>query len=127
MILSGSFKTAPLSAALALGGVVLGAVYMLTLYLRCMYGELDETKNGTLWDVTRLELCTLIPLAVMVFYMGIYPDPILRRIEPTVAANVEFVTSRRETLKRLEAAAKAQVVAEGERRGVLAFDDEGGK
>lgn len=123
MILAGSFKTCPWYTAAAVAGVVLGAVYMLTLYLRTMYGELDESKNAALADLTRIELWTLAPLALMALYMGLFPGAVVSRIEPTAGVYVEFVNNRRETLKRIEAAAQAQETAEA--RGVVAASGEG--
>jgi NADH-quinone oxidoreductase subunit M len=84
LILSGSFKVFPYLTAVALLGVVLGAVYMLSLYRRTMFGEIDEKNNGELSDVSRRELICLLPLLFLVFFMGIYPRPILSRMEPTV-------------------------------------------
>ena len=44
--------------AIAVLGVILGAVYMLTLYMKTMFGELNEDKNSDLTDVNRTELIT---------------------------------------------------------------------
>ncbi len=84
MILAGSFKSFPLLTVLAVSGVVLGAVYMLTLYMKTMYGEIDEVKNGDLTDVTAREVATFLPLLALVFVMGIHPQPFLRLMQPSV-------------------------------------------
>lgn len=94
MILTGSFQTFPVLTSIAVLGVVFGAVYMLTLYKRTMFGELNEAKNGTLPDVTPREFATFAPLLVLVFVMGIYPKPFLDLMEPTVEAYVEDLSSR---------------------------------
>ena len=100
MILAGSFQTLPWLTFVALGGVVLGAVYMLTLYMKTMYGELDEDKNGSLTDVTRVELAAFMPLLVLMFFMGVYPHPITSRMEPSVKAYVEQINLRRGRMER---------------------------
>ena len=98
LILMGSFASFPVLTAIATLGVILGAVYMLTLYLRTMFGEIDEAKNGHLPDVTGRELAALLPLFVLVFVIGLYPQPFLRRIEPSVAAWLTQVESRGQRL-----------------------------
>jgi NADH-quinone oxidoreductase subunit M len=102
LILTGSFKTFPWLTVIATSGVVLGAVYMLTLYLKTMYGELDEQKNGDLTDVNARELVTFAPLLVMVFWMGLYPQPFLRVIEPTMQAYLTMVRERASALHSYE-------------------------
>lgn len=99
MILSGSFITLPGYAMLALAGVVLGAVYMLTLYLKTMFGELNEKKNGGLKDCTRLEVMTFAPLLILVVVMGVYPQPFLDRIQPAVR---QFVSTYQQRLDSTE-------------------------
>jgi NADH-quinone oxidoreductase subunit M len=101
LILIGSFQVFPVITALSVSGVVLGAVYMLTLYMQTMFGELDEEKNGALKDVSLRELVTFVPLFVLVFWMGIYPQPFLRRIEPSVSNYIALVESRGEMLNKL--------------------------
>lgn len=94
MILLGSFAKFPGLTMLAVTGVILGAVYMLTLYMRTMYGELDEAKNGKLTDVNAREMATFVPLLAMVFLIGIYPQPMIANIQPTVENYLKTVSSR---------------------------------
>jgi NADH-quinone oxidoreductase subunit M len=98
MILLGSFKAFPELTAVAVLGVILGAIYMLTLYMKTMFGEIDEEKNGDLTDVNGRELACFAPLFVLVFVMGVYPKPFLALMEPTVTAYIESVNERREQL-----------------------------
>lgn len=102
LILTGSFKTFPWLTVIATSGVVLGAVYMLTLYLKTMYGELDEQKNGDLTDVSARELVTFAPLLVMVFWMGLYPQPFLKVIEPSMQSYLTMVRERASALHSFE-------------------------
>ena len=107
LILAGSFKTLPVLTTIGLAGVVLGAIYMLTLYMRTMFGEIDEKKNGALADLTRTELITFAPLLVLVFVMGIYPKPFLDRINPTLEAYLAAVDQRKVMLSSTHAPAPA--------------------
>ncbi|RIL08516.1 MAG: Fe-S-binding domain-containing protein [Proteobacteria bacterium] len=104
MILSGSFKVYPQFVLFAVAGVVLGAVYMLTLYMRTMYGELDESKNGSLSDVNKLEMVIFAPLLVLVFVMGIYPQPILRTMDSSVKKVIADTNMRAQRLNQTELA-----------------------
>lgn len=84
MILLGSFKEFAELTLLALTGVVFGAVYMLTLYLNTVFGKFNSDKNHDLTDINKTEILTFAPLVILVFAMGIYPKPILSKMEPTV-------------------------------------------
>lgn len=107
MILTGSFVSFKALTAVAISGVVLGAVYMLSLYLKTMFGPIDQAKNGDLEDVTRGELITFAPLFVLVFVMGIFPNLFLSVMDPTVRSYLSMVEGRRAVLVQVEAAASA--------------------
>jgi len=62
-------------AVLAATGIVLGAVYMLWLYQRTMFGKLDKDENRKLVDLNFREIMTLLPLVVLSFWIGLYPKP----------------------------------------------------
>ncbi len=98
LILTGSFQSFPYLTAIAVTGVILGAVYMLTLYKKTMFGEIDQQKNGDLTDVSLREMVTFAPLLVLVFWMGIFPQPFLRIMEPTVSAYISGVNQRAEDI-----------------------------
>jgi NADH-quinone oxidoreductase subunit M len=114
MILAGSFLTYPLLTIIALSGVVLGAVYMLTLYMRTMFGELDEERNGDLTDVNTRELIALSPLFILVFVMGIYPKPFLDLMEPTVDSYIADVKSRMKSVTHTNSAISDDMVNRSE-------------
>ncbi len=72
-----------------LGGVagltiIFGAVYLLRMYQRTMLGETVPATEGTA-DVTALDLAVLVPLVVMVFWLGLYPKPFLDMAQPAIA------------------------------------------
>ncbi|MCB0335569.1 MAG: NADH-quinone oxidoreductase subunit M [Bdellovibrionales bacterium] len=101
LILIGSFQTFKLLTSLAVLGVIFGAVYMLTLYLKTMFGELNEEKNGALTDVTVREFATFMPLLFLVFWMGVYPAPILSRMEASVENYITVVKQRGKRLAQV--------------------------
>lgn len=84
LILLGAWKTSPVWAAVGALGVVLGAVYMLWVFQRVMYGPVSNPKNEKLTDLTGREKLVLAPLILAIFVMGVYPAPFLSRIEPSV-------------------------------------------
>ena len=69
---------------LAATGIVLGAAYMLWLYQRVFFGEITHEENKTLKDLNLREQWTLIPLIVLCFWIGLYPKPFFRILEPSI-------------------------------------------
>jgi NADH-quinone oxidoreductase subunit M len=94
LILQGVFVANKVWAAFAASGVVLGAAYMLYLYQRTMFGKIENPKNERLPDLTHREFATFAPLLVLAVWMGIYPSPILRRLESSVNHIVTRVNSQ---------------------------------
>jgi len=65
-------------------GVVLSAVYMLWMFRRVMFGPLTHPENEGLRDLSLREVLVLLPPAVMMFWMGLFPQPFLERMQPSV-------------------------------------------
>lgn len=65
-------------------GVVLGAVYLLYLFQRLMFGPISNPKNADLKDVNWREIMTFVPLVILVFVMGLYPKPFLKQMDASV-------------------------------------------
>ncbi len=94
-ILIGAFNHSWVWALFAATGIVLGAGYMLWMYQRVFFGEVTNPKNKDLKDLNRREQWTIIPLIIIAFWIGLYPKPFFRIMEPTVTR----------LLQRVEAAA----------------------
>jgi NADH-quinone oxidoreductase subunit M len=76
-ILMGTFQAAPVFAYFAVTGVVLGAVYMLWMFKRVFFGEQGELvkdEHHPLHDLNVREIAVLVPLVIMVFWMGLFPN-----------------------------------------------------
>jgi NADH-quinone oxidoreductase subunit M len=81
LILLGTFQWSRFWAVLAALGVILGAVYMLWMYQRMMYGEMTHDENRHLPDLSRREITMLVPVLILMVWIGIYPNTFLRPIE----------------------------------------------
>jgi len=84
LILLGTFKANVPLAVLATSGVILAACYMLWMYQRVIFGKVTNPENENLKDLTLREKVILIPLVILIFWIGIYPKPLFERIEPAV-------------------------------------------
>lgn len=93
LILLGAFGVSPQATAFAASGVVLGAIYMLWMYRRVIFGPLNNPANENLDDLNGRELIILAPILLLIFWMGIYPKPFLNRIEPAVAASLKRIAT----------------------------------
>ena len=84
LILVGSFLFRPIYAILAATGVVLAAVYMLWMFQRVMFGQLDKPENRVLKDLSSREIAVMVPIIALIFFIGVFPRPFLRRMDASV-------------------------------------------
>ena len=93
MVLQGVFadSTYRLWAVWAAVGIVLGAAYMLWLYQRVMFGELEHQENRNLPDLNWREIATFVPLIILAFWIGLYPKVFLDYLHEPVNQIVERV------------------------------------
>ncbi len=83
LILMGAFNSARWWAVVAVSGVILAALYLLWAYQRTFHGS-PEGNNATMPDLSIKERLAIAPLLVMIIGLGVYPNFMLERIEPTV-------------------------------------------
>lgn len=95
--LLGFFKASPWIAFLAGTSIILGSVYMLVLFKRVFFGKVTCEENATLKDLNGTELAALLPLVVVVIWLGIYPKPILAPIDVSVKGMVELMQQKART------------------------------
>ncbi len=90
LTLLGAFGANRAFAVLGAGGVILGAVYLLWAYQRMWQGQLTNPENRSVPDLDRREWAVLAPLLAAVIVLGLFPRPILERVEPSVQRVVEL-------------------------------------
>ena len=96
LVLLGAFRTNPLWAILAATGVILSAVYMLWMFQRVFFGPVTHAENERLLDLTIRERVVFAPILLLIFWMGVYPQPILDRVQPTLDRTLALCKSRLE-------------------------------
>jgi NADH-quinone oxidoreductase subunit M len=111
LILVGMFKTNVAYAAFAVTGIVLGAAYMLWLYQRTMFGEPTTPENRTMKDMNSLEIAYMLPLVLLMFWIGLYPRPFLNLMEPTVQHYVTRMQERQQAARQEMSTAAHQAQA----------------
>jgi NADH-quinone oxidoreductase subunit M len=94
LVLLGSFRTRPVAAAISASAVIFAAAYLLWALKRVLYGPLDKRDNEVLTDLVPRELAVLVPLVVAIVWLGLYPNPVLRRMEPAARNYVQSVLVR---------------------------------
>ena len=83
LILVGSFLTRRWFTVVAALGVILAALYLLWAYQRVFHGEPDG-ENAEMPDLTWREGLVMAPLLGLIVFLGVYPQPMLDRIQPSV-------------------------------------------
>jgi len=83
LILIGTFVTRRWWAVVATAGVILAAIYMLWAYQRTFHGR-AEGANADFAEMTMRERMVMVPLVVLIVFLGVYPKPVLDRIRPSV-------------------------------------------
>jgi len=86
LILLGTYLSKSLAAEIAVIGLILGALYMLYAYERVMFGPITKALNATISDLGPREIAVMAPLVALMLFMGLYPRPLLDRMEPSVGA-----------------------------------------
>ena len=98
LILMGTFKKSFLAATIASVGVILGAAYMLWLYKRIIFGELLSTiKKEVMPDLKRDEIFILSTLAILIIFLGFYPEPIIKTYAVSIDNFIDVYNSKIET------------------------------
>ena len=91
LVMIGAFRTYPMLTVLSATGVILAAAYLLWALQRMIYNALDKPRNATLRDLNWRELGLLVPILVGIVWMGVYPKPVLDRMEVSARKLVEYV------------------------------------
>ncbi|MEZ4589488.1 MAG: proton-conducting transporter membrane subunit, partial [Gemmatimonadales bacterium] len=91
LVLVGSYRAHPIATAIATTGVIFAAAYLLWALQRMIFNRLDKPENEKLLDLTPRELLVLIPLLAGIVWMGLYPKPVLDKMEPAAIHYLQTV------------------------------------
>ena len=81
LILQGLFVVHKTWAVIGAAGIALGAGGLLSLYQRTMLGAIDNPSNVRGPDLGARDVATLVPLVALTLWIGVYPEPVLRRLQ----------------------------------------------
>jgi NADH-quinone oxidoreductase subunit M len=82
--LIGFYQVSHMLTLLAGTAIIVGAIYMLSAYKKMFFGTVTNDKNKKLLDLSVREYVTLIPLTILVIFLGVYPKPVLEPIDNSV-------------------------------------------
>jgi NADH-quinone oxidoreductase subunit M len=88
---------------IATSGVIFAAVYMLWMFQRVMFGELTNPKNQSLLDLDAREIAIMVPLLVLIFVMGVYPNPFIEKMDPAIKKLVGQIRPASMDAKKIDA------------------------
>jgi len=89
LVLVGSYEPFPVFTMIATTGVIFAAAYLLWAIQRILFNRLDRKENEHIPDLNWREIAIMAPLVAMIIWLGVYPAPVLRRMETAAQA---FVT-----------------------------------
>jgi len=94
LVLVGSFRTHPVLALISATAVIFAAAYLLWAIQRILFNPLDKPENEHIPDLNRRELLLMAPLMAGIIWLGVYPAPVLRRMEVSAETFVRTVQTR---------------------------------
>jgi len=109
LVLLGAFRAEKWWAVLAATGVILSACYMLWMFQRVIFGPVTHAENEKLSDLTGRERLVFAPLLLLIFWLGVQPQPFLDRMQPALDRTLQI------SQQRAAATAAAQTTAEARR------------
>jgi len=91
LVLIGTYAERPVLAIVATTGVIFAAIYGLRALQRLLFERLDDAENLSMPDLSRRELAVMSAFAVAIIWLGVAPQPVLRRVERASADVVQSV------------------------------------
>ena len=82
LILLAAFRTNTLLAVLATLGVIVAALYLLRMLRWVLFGGLNKDENRKLLDLNAREIASILPIAILIIWIGVFPRMFLRPVEP---------------------------------------------
>jgi len=124
LILLGTFASNKVYAVLGATGVILAACYMLWMLQRVIFGKIIKPENENLKDLDGREKLVLVPLVILIFWIGIYPKPFLRRMEPAVNDILSRVEQAKVKLAEMENKTDPVVYEDDRQLGTVEIEGE---
>lgn len=114
LVLLGFYQISPIMTILAGTSIIIGAIYMLSVFKKSFFGPVTNEANKTLKDLDAKETMSLVPLVLIVIWLGIYPKPILEPIDNSVKAMLTFMDEKAITVeaKDIIRTAKTKIIIE---------------
>jgi NADH-quinone oxidoreductase subunit M len=100
LILLGTFRVSTLECFLAATALFIGAMYMLYLYRRVIFGTITRGDVRSMLDLSPREMAVFAPLLLLVLWMGIYPNSFLKPMQASVDHLVQRVSGAQKTARR---------------------------
>src|SRR6202171_159162 len=100
LVLLGSYRTYPMFAVVSATGVIFAAAYLLWPLQLILFNPLSKSENAHLPDLNKRELALLVPIIAAIIWLGVYPAPVLRRMEGSAQLLVDRV-QRGESVARV--------------------------
>jgi len=94
LVLIGAFRTSPVLTFIATTSVIIAAAYLLWAIQRILFNALDKRENEHVPDLNRRELALMAPLLAGIIWLGVYPAPVLRRMQTSAEQFVRTVETR---------------------------------
>jgi NADH-quinone oxidoreductase subunit M len=97
----GVFKASKLLAILSVTTIILAASYLLWMFQRVMQGPITNEKVQSFKDLNFRETLIFVPIILMMFFMGIYPRPFLRKMDTSVEHLLNQVQQKQVTMQKI--------------------------
>jgi len=91
LALVGAFKSNVIWAGVGATGIILAAVYLLTMFQKVVFSKLENEENARMKDLSLREMLVLSPLVLFIIWIGVYPQTFLRYTDPVSANIVQLV------------------------------------
>jgi NADH-quinone oxidoreductase subunit M len=91
LVLVGSYRTQPIFTVIAATVVIFSAAYLLWALQRIIYNPLTKPENKSLLDLNWREIGLLVPLIFVIFWMGVYPKPVLEKTQAAASRLIRQV------------------------------------
>jgi NADH-quinone oxidoreductase subunit M len=95
LVLAGTFLWSKIATALASLGLILAAAYLLWMVQRIAFGLPSPHHLPKLRDLDQRELAMMVPLAVLIFWIGFFPNPLVSRMHTSVIKTIDMMSRTR--------------------------------